>query len=41
MEFNDAQTIKREKKALVGVDGHLSGMRARIEELEAKVAAKG
>ena len=33
-EFNDAQTVKREKKALVGMDGHLSGMRARIEELE-------
>ena len=33
-EFNDAQTVKREKKAMVGMDGHLSGMRARIEELE-------
>ena len=39
-EFNDAQTVKREKKALVGMDGHLAGMRARIEELERAVAAK-
>ena len=39
-EFNDKQTLKREKRALVGVDGHLSGMRARIEELERAVAAK-
>ena len=38
-EFNDAQTLKREKKALVGMDGHLSGMRARIEELERQVKA--
>ena len=38
-EFNDAQTKKREKRAMVGMDGHLAGMRARIEELEAKVAA--
>ena len=37
-EFNDAQTLKREKKALVGVDGHLAGMRARIEELERAAA---
>ena len=39
-EFNDAQTLKREKKALVGMDGHLSGLRARIEELERQVKAK-
>ena len=39
-EFNAAQTLKREKKALVGVDGHLSGMRARIEELERMSAAQ-
>ena len=33
-EFNDARMLKREKNAIVGLDGHLSGMRARIEELE-------
>ena len=40
-EFNDTQTRKREARVIHGYDGHLAGMRARIEELEAKVAAKG
>ena len=33
-EFNDALLVKREKSAMVGVDGHLRGIKARIEDLE-------
>ena len=33
-EFNETQSRKREARVIHGYDGHLAGMRARIEELE-------
>ena len=39
-EFNETQTRKREARVIHGYDGHLAGLRSRIEDLEKQVAAK-
>ena len=39
-EHNDAQSRKREARVIHGYDGHLAGLRSRIEDLEKQVAAK-
>ena len=33
-EFNDAQSRKREARVIHGYDGHLAGLRSRIEDME-------
>ena len=35
-EFNETQTRKREARVIHGYDGHLAGLRARIEDMESK-----
>ena len=37
-EFNETQTRKREARVIHGYDGHLAGLRSRIEDLEKQVA---
>ena len=39
-EFNETLARKREARVIHGYDGHLAGLRSRIEDLEKQVAAK-